>query len=251
MAVGGGIWGPSSAATPRRRDPCSWRPAIRGRGRNAPAEDETAAIEPAGGGAGGRAGKLVRTGNQRTGRGGHGLIDVLNRRTVRHRRTPHGRAFACAATILRHHESNGRRQGARSPRWPSRRPGDPHDLAGRADHHGDDSTTRRAESEFHPRPTPPHPVRPAKSTGHSGGVGVAVDPATTSIAPPTTPPTEAPRWRIGTPGDTRHSAQPFLRTGVRPPSCRHHAVDRRVRHHRRVARHPPCSERRRPRPRSR
>ena len=87
--------------TVARRSWCalSGRPAVRGRGRSASGEHEV------------RRQANERLGRnspyqQPTGRSGHGLADVPSHEAGCHRRTPHGRAFACGSRSSQHHESN-------------------------------------------------------------------------------------------------------------------------------------------------
>ena len=77
----------------------SGRPAVRGRGRSASGEHEVRrqADEQLG---------RRSPDQQPTGRSGHGLADVPSHEAGCHRRTPHGRAFACGSRSSQHHDSN-------------------------------------------------------------------------------------------------------------------------------------------------
>jgi len=77
----------------------SGRPAVRGRGRSASGEYEIRRQ------ANERLGRMFPD-QQPTGRSGHGLADVPSREAGCHRRTPHGRAFACGSRSSQHHDSN-------------------------------------------------------------------------------------------------------------------------------------------------
>jgi len=77
----------------------SGRPAVRGRGRSASGEHEIRRQ------ANERLGKMFPD-QQPTGRSGHGLADVPSHEAGCHRRTPHGRAFACGSRSSQHHDSN-------------------------------------------------------------------------------------------------------------------------------------------------
>jgi hypothetical protein len=77
----------------------SRRPAVRGRGRGASGEHEVRR----------QADERLGRGfpdQQPTGRSGHGLADVPSHEAGCHRRTPHGRAFACGSRSSQHHDSN-------------------------------------------------------------------------------------------------------------------------------------------------
>ena len=77
----------------------SGRPAVRGRGRSAPGEHEVRRQADE------RLGREFPY-QQPTGRSGHGLADVPSSEAGCHRRTPHGRAFACGSRSSQHHDSN-------------------------------------------------------------------------------------------------------------------------------------------------
>ena len=77
----------------------SGRPAVRGRGRGASGEHEVRSQADE------RLGKEFPD-QQPTGRSGHGLADVPSHEAGCHRRTPHGRAFACGSRSSQHHDSN-------------------------------------------------------------------------------------------------------------------------------------------------
>ena len=77
----------------------SGRPAVRSRGRSASGEHEIRRQ------ANERLGRMIPD-QQPTGRSGHGLADVPSHEAGCHRRTPHGRAFACGSRSSQHHDSN-------------------------------------------------------------------------------------------------------------------------------------------------
>lgn len=89
--------GQASVRTRRLR--ASGRPAIRGRGRDAGGDAGLRALA-------GESGGRDLSYRQPTGRSGHGTNEFPHRRTGLHRRTPHGRAFACGTRFLWHLVSN-------------------------------------------------------------------------------------------------------------------------------------------------
>ncbi len=97
----------AQASVRTRRGGCaSGRLAIRSRGRDAAAEDSFRQQEGLRNAkAAGQREERV-TDRQSTGRGGHGRDEFLHRQAGCHRRTPHGRAFACGFRSSRHLESD-------------------------------------------------------------------------------------------------------------------------------------------------
>jgi hypothetical protein len=123
---------------------------------------------------------------QPTGRGGHGSTDVPRQEAGCHRRTPHGRAFACGSRSSRHHDSErladrchiDRHSAGRNPAPGCIRtvvipPTTAPSVRGRA--HGAnvfpkrlERSTPRAEPRQRPRPRVALGQEPLAAAGHGG-----------------------------------------------------------------------------------
>jgi hypothetical protein len=151
--------GQASVRTRRLR--ASGRPAVRGRGRDA------------GGDAGLRAlaverGKRDLSYRQPTGRSGHGTNGFPHRRTGLHRRTPHGRAFACGTRFPWHLDSDHAAERIES--FPQRRSADTTCDRSRMASQIDGESLR-----FHERAANFFPTTTGRSTFRAGRVATPAD----------------------------------------------------------------------------